>query len=286
MAEIAAIPATPARTGFRPLRVTARVAETERVTSFWLEPVEADGWRAFQAGQFLSFRLPSTDARGKMLRNYSLASAPGDTGRYRICVKRDSPASGATGGQSSTTGQSSTGGQGSGYFHDAVAVGDILHANGPSGNFILKPESDRPVVFVSGDIGITPMVSMLADCAARSRRPLHFIHECDAPEHHIMRRDIEAIAAQRSGVTLRTFYRAAQSGGTRSTGAVAGDITQAALAPLLPTGLADIYLCGPTPFMLRAYAALRGNSITPGQIAHEFFGPLIDLERAYQTSGG
>ncbi|MGL4323145.1 MAG: FAD-binding oxidoreductase, partial [Beijerinckiaceae bacterium] len=210
-------------TGFRPLRVTARVAETDRVTSFWLEPVDADGWRPFLAGQFLSFRLPSTDARGKMLRNYSLASAPGDTGRYRICVKRDSASSGTTGGQALTEGQSSTGGQGSGYFHDAVAVGDVLHANGPSGNFILKPESERPVVFISGDIGITPMVSMLADCAARSRRPLHFIHECDGPEYHIMRRDIEAIAAQRSGVTLRTFYRAAQAGGTRAAGVIAGE---------------------------------------------------------------
>lgn len=248
----------PPRTGFRPLRVTRRTQETALVTSFWLEPVEPEGWRAFQAGQFLSFRLPSTDARGKMLRNYSLASAPHETGRYGICVKRESAQTAVQGGQ------------GSGYFHDHVHAGDILFADGPRGNFILK-NTGRPMVMISAGIGITPLVAMLKTAARQSQQPIIFIHECDSAAAHIMRDEIAALAAVNSAISLHPVYRDAQP-----------PLDTQFLRPLLPADC-EVYLCGPTPFMQRAYAALRENGIAPGQIAHEFFGPLIDLERAWQT---
>lgn len=248
------------RAGFRPLRVIARRDETAGVTSFMLEPVEPEGWRDFQAGQFLSFRLPAPDARGKMLRNYSLASSPDDKGRYEICVSRDS---------AQTSGR---GGQGAFFFHESVQVGDILYADGPRGNFALR-DSGRPVLLVSADIGITPLIAMLRVLAAKNH-PVTFIHECEDEAAHIMRAGIAALAARSAKIRPVALYRAAGQ-----------SLDSATLAPLLPGTDCDVYLCGPTPFMQRAWAALRGHGIAPQSIAHEFFGPMIDLERDFQTRG-
>lgn len=246
------------RTGFRPLRVAEKRRETDRVTSFFLEPVEADGWRDYLAGQFLSFRLPSTDARGKMLRNYSLASSPADTGHYQVCVKRESAATSAHGGQ------------GSGYFHDHVQAGDILYADGPRGNFILR-DNANPAMLISGDIGITPIMSMLRVLAEKKHR-LTFIHECDNADAHIMRGEIAALIARAPQAAHHTFYR--------DDGSLLDATT---LAPFLTAAQQQVYLCGPTPFMKRAYAALRACGVPPQHIAHEFFGPLLDLERHWQS---
>lgn len=248
----------PARTGFRPLRVTEKRRETDRVTSFFLEPVEADGWRAYQAGQFLSFRLPSSDARGKMLRNYSLASSPADTGLYQVCVKRESAATSAHGGE------------GSGFFHDKVQAGDILHADGPRGNFVLR-DNGNPAILISGDIGITPIIAMLRVLTEKNHR-LTFIHECANADAHIMRDETAALMAKTPQASHHTFYR--------DDGSL---LDAAALAPLLTAAPQQVYLCGPTPFMQRAYAALRACGVPQQHIAHEFFGPLIDLERHWQS---
>src|SRR3546814_11883570 len=82
-------PETTRRSGFRNLKVVAKVRESSVITSFHLEPVEPDGWRGFEPGQFLVFRIPVAGQRGFVLRNYSISSSPAVKGRYRITVKRE-----------------------------------------------------------------------------------------------------------------------------------------------------------------------------------------------------
>ncbi|MGL4496992.1 MAG: FAD-binding oxidoreductase, partial [Beijerinckiaceae bacterium] len=241
--------------------VIERRRETARVTSYWLEPVEPEGWQPFQAGQFLSFRLPSADARGKMLRNYSLASAPHETGRYRICVKRENPSA------------SSQGGQGSGFFHDHVQVGDVLHALGPRGNFVLKESAD-PALLISAGIGITPLVSMLAMLARRDQ-PTTFIHECESADDYMMHADVMALAQGKPHMRLQSCFTSEGAG-----------LDAATLNSLLPTAPFEVYLCGPTPFMQRVYGLLRASGVPSERIAHEFFGPMVDLERAFRADDG
>ena len=83
------------RSGFRDLKVIAKVRESAIITSFHLEPVQAQDWRAHQPGQFLVFRIPvskeTTGAKDYVLRNYSVSGPPGVVGSYRISVKREAP---------------------------------------------------------------------------------------------------------------------------------------------------------------------------------------------------
>ncbi|EOD30195.1 hypothetical protein EMIHUDRAFT_123164, partial [Emiliania huxleyi CCMP1516] len=72
-------------------------------------------------------------------------------------------------------------GVGSRHLHDAVEVGDTIEGMAPKGDFVLKRGSTRPMAFVSGGVGITPMIAMMntsiAEGVARGSVPkMVFLH--------------------------------------------------------------------------------------------------------------
>lgn len=83
--------------------------------------------------------------------------APGR--EYRISVKREA------------------GGKVSNYLHEHLQVGDTLELFPPAGEFTLSA-SDKPLVLISGGVGITPTLAML-DAALASGRLVHFNHYGD-----------------------------------------------------------------------------------------------------------
>lgn len=257
--------------GFRALRVVDKRAESRTITSFLLEPVDATGWRDFEPGQFLAFRIPcETEARGFVLRTYSVSSAPEQRGRYRISVKREeAPRPGLPDGV------------GSCHLHRSVQVGDVLMADGPRGDFTLDRSSPRPVVLLSGGVGLTPMVSMLHALAADASRPVYFVHACDNGELHALGDEIDTLAKARPSITVHTVYRfpteadlAAHQYHSQ------GVVTRELLQRLLPLDDYDFYLCGPPPFMQAVYRTMRDLGVHRERIAYEFFGPasILDTE--------
>src|SRR5262249_54467928 len=64
----------------------------------------------------------------------------------------------------------------SNYLATRVKVGDLLDVSAPRGNFVLRP-ADRPIVFLSAGIGVTPVLAMLHALAAEpSPRMVWWIH--------------------------------------------------------------------------------------------------------------
>ena len=83
----------------------------------------------------------------------------------------------------------------------------MLAAEGPRGEFVLDRASTRPVVLLSGGVGLTPMVSMLHALATDSDRRTFFIHACDNGDVHALRDEVQALAASRPGVSTHFCYR-------------------------------------------------------------------------------
>ncbi|WP_320213363.1 2Fe-2S iron-sulfur cluster-binding protein [Mesorhizobium australafricanum] len=245
----------------------AKVRESATISSFYLEPVAADGWRPFEPGQFLVFRMPVQGSSDFVLRNYSVSCSPRQQGSYRITVKREAAPNGDV-----PDGVSSC------YLHDHVEVGDVLLAEGPRGDFVLDSESKRPVVLLSGGVGLTPLVAMLHALATTERKVL-FIHACDNGDVHALRDEVEMIAASRPGMTAHFCYRFPTSN-DRAAGRhhSEGVVTRELLQQLLPLDDCDFYLCGPSPFMQAVHGMLRGLGVPRQRIAHEFFGPATVLE--------
>ncbi|QCB45846.1 2Fe-2S iron-sulfur cluster-binding protein [Hydrogenophaga sp. PAMC20947] len=254
--------------GFRPLKVIDKVRESSTITSFHLEPAEPGGWRAFEAGQFLVFKFPADNERGHVLRTYSVSCAPGHPGRYRISVKRETaPMPGLPDGL------------GSCYLHDRVQVGDVLMADGPRGDFYLDRLSARPVVLLSGGVGLTPMVAMLHALAEQSDRRTVFIHACDNGEVHALGDEVRTLAGLRSGIDAHVIYRfPTEADRAAARFQAEGVITRELLQRLLPLDDYEFYLCGPPPFMQAVFRLVRSLGVAKERIAYEFFGPATVLE--------
>lgn len=253
---------------FRRFRVIAKVRESRTITSFHLQPLEPRDWRPFEPGQFLVFKVPACNDRGHVLRNYSISSSPRSKGIYRITVKREAaPTPGVPDGLSSC------------HLHDQVAVGDELLAEEPRGDFRLDRTSSRPVVLLSGGVGLTPLVSMFHALAHETERRVYFIHACDSGDVHALSGEVRELAAVRLGLTLHICYRFptaadAAARGHDSVGVVTADV----LRRVLPLDDYDVYLCGSPPFMQGMYRTLRELGVPRQRIAYEFFGPATVLE--------
>lgn len=257
---------------FRPFEVVSKTRESATITSFRLAPLDPQHWRPFEAGQFLTMRVPDSKG-GHVLRNYTVSSSPREEGNYRITVKREAAPS-----QDAPNGLSSC------WLHDEIEPGAVIDIDPPRGAFKLDGASARPVVLLSGGVGLTPTVSMLNILARESDRPVWFIHACDCAAAHALRNEVDHLAALRPGITVHYCYRLAEDADLEDTLCHStGFLTRTTLQNLLPLDDYDIYMCGPPPFMQALYGILIGLGVRKERIAYEFFGPASLLSEAGQT---
>ncbi|MFZ6047046.1 FAD-binding oxidoreductase [Pseudomonas sp. CR3202] len=259
----------PVAKGFARFQVTGKVRESASITSFVLKPAVNGGPVKFRPGQFIVLRIPGSEGP-QVLRAYSLSGDPDDQTQVRISVKHELPPAHLP---------DVPAGVGSSFLHEAVEIGEELDIAGPSGDFVLDEDSERPVLLFSGGVGLTPMVSMLHRLATRSTRPVYFIHACENGAVHALREEVLALAARRSGIAVHFCYRAPtaedlEHGHHHSSGLVSRDTLQG----LLPLDDYDVYLCGPRPFMQANWRLLRGLGIDKARIRYEFFGPATILD--------
>lgn len=246
--------------GWRDFRVERRERESEVITSFVLRPADGGGVLRHRPGQYLTFQL-AIPGHGPLKRNYSISSAPDDQ-RYRISVKRE------------------PGGLASNWLHDGAEPGTVLSVAAPAGDFALGDAPERPVVLLSGGVGLTPMVSMLETIAARHPGlRTHFVHGALDGGTHAMGARVREIAAG-SGGTISTHIvyerpRAEDRHGRDHD--AAGLIDLDWLRRHTPLTEADYYLCGPKQF-LRVFArGLAEAGVPAARIHYEFFGPADEL---------
>lgn len=243
--------------GTRAFRVARRERESELITSFYLEPVDGGALPDFAPGQYLTLAV---EVDGEpMRRNYSLSDAPGKPW-YRISVKREA------------------GGRVSNWLHDRAAVGAELLVQAPCGEFVLhEAQGDRPLVLVTGGVGITPAMSML-EAAAPTGRPIRFIHAARHGGVHAFRARVDAIAAAHPNVKpLYVYDQPRPEDRPHATGLV----TKELLSEELPSDRdVDLYFLGPKPFMQAVFAHGLALGVPEPQLRYEFFGPLEALQAA------
>lgn len=257
---------------FERFRVARRIRESSAIVSFELVPVDGTRSLAFTPGQFVVLRLTLPDGE-RVLRHYSLSGDPADTTRWRISVKREA------GGGDVPPGRGST------YLHANVDVDDELELAGPAGAFVCDERSERPVVLMSGGVGVTPLVSMLYRLSRASQRRVHFIHACEHGAVHAFADEVRALAATRDGIDVHVCYRQPREddlarGGFDSRGIVTRELLQS----LLPLDDYDVYLCGPPGFMQANWRLLRGLGVARERIRYEFFGPATVLDSEVDAS--
>jgi len=189
-----------------------------------------------------------------LIRSYSL-SGPASTERYRISVKIE------------------PNGEAGAYLHERVRVGDTRDVSSPRGSFILE-SGERPVVLLSAGIGATPVLAMLhALAAARSTRPVLWLHGARDREHHPFA--AEARSLTRALPHGRSYVCYSQPGSGDRMGEefddAAGHLSRSVFDEVrLPRG-ADVYLCWPAYFMGAMKEALAAVGVARERIHVEIF---------------
>ena len=241
-------------TGWRNFIVAEKVRESDVITSFILRPTDGAPVIAHKPGQYLTFSVALPD-RGTYRRNYSISAAPNDE-TYRISVKRE------------------PGGMVSGWLHDAVAPGDTLRVAPPAGDFVLPETSERPLVLLSGGVGLTPMIAMLETLAEiRPDAEVQFVHGTLDGSTHAMKDRIRTLTG--SGTRRATlFYEAPRGSDLRGRDFDrTGRITPEWLRENTPMHEAEYFVCGPTGFMASCIRGLSNAGVSSDRIHYENFGP-------------
>ncbi|MFO1069404.1 MAG: Rieske 2Fe-2S domain-containing protein [Geminicoccaceae bacterium] len=136
--ELAELPPLEASGRRAALRVTVgrKWAAAEGIAGLELRPLQGL-LPTFQPGAHIDLHLPNG-----LIRQYSLVNGPGETDRYVVGVKLESPSSG-----------------GSACVHGTLREGDVVAISEPRNNFPLRRDATETLL-VAGGIGITPLLAM------------------------------------------------------------------------------------------------------------------------------
>lgn len=240
--------------------VDKKVKESDVITSFYLKPEDGQKIASYLPGQYLTVKVKPEDSEYTHLRHYSLSDAPGKD-YYRISVKKEEH------------------GVVSSYLHNSVHAGDTLQVSAPAGDFTLQT-SDKPVVLISGGVGVTPMLSMLNTIVqTQPEREVTFIHGALNSSVHAFKEEVAQLTNENSKIKSYVAYsEPTEDDKTANSFDKEGYIDLSWLKSILPDNRADFYFCGPIPFMKMVYRALKEWEVPAENIHFEFFGPAGQLE--------
>ena len=245
--------AHPVAPGFRPLAVTAIDQELADVLSLTMHSPDRQALPTALPGQYVVLRLPRTTGGTPLFRSYSL-SGPLSTERYRISVKIEPNGAAGT------------------YLQEHVRAGDGLDVSLPRGSFILQG-GQRPVVLLSAGIGATPVLAMLhALAAVRSTREILWLHAARDRQHHPFAAEVRRLMLALTHCRSYVCYSRPDSRdkmGEDFDGS--GHLSPAVFNEVRVPREADVYICGPTRFMVDMKEALATVGVAPERIQVELF---------------
>ncbi|MGN7940833.1 MULTISPECIES: NO-inducible flavohemoprotein [Bacillaceae] len=251
--------------GFKKFIVDKKIAESDDVTSFYLRPNDGEAIATYKAGQYLTLKAEIPGQEYTHIRHYSLSEAPGKD-YYRISVKREDEI------------KESPEGIVSNYLHKQVQIGDTLLFSAPAGDFVLE-EDDKPVVFISGGIGITPLLSMLNTIVeTQSKREVIFVHSTRNHQSHTFKDHVKQIADKHQNVHSYVCYTTpTEDDKNKNHYDKEGYVDFDFLKRIIPSKEAQYYFCGSLQFMETISKALKRLGIADENIHFEAFSPVSIL---------
>ena len=265
VADASAVPDSE-RNAYFGLEVFKTEPESEIITSFYLRRVDGRKLQPWQPGQFLPIRVAIPGQAKPVLRTYTISTMP-NPDYYRLSIRR--------GDADALVSR---------FLHDNATAGFRIEAMMPRGKFVLARSSERPIVFLSGGVGITPMIAMAGYVVQEGQQsgkfhPVHFIHGTSNGKVHAFGAHLRELAAKHPAMKLHVCYSQPGSGDELgSTHDAEGHVTIDLLKQVLPFGDYDFYLCGPPGFMQSLYDGLIGLGVRREQIYYESFATRTALK--------
>ncbi|PVH79631.1 flavohemoglobin [Cadophora sp. DSE1049] len=266
---------------WRQFRVARKEAESETVTSFYLEPVDGGKLPFFKPGQYLSVQLKIEGLGCLQSRQYSLSDAPGKS-YYRISVKREGEGLTPEGEKASREGLVSN------ALHATVNVGDTINVSHPAGEFFLEPkaatnsteaaEAEPPIVLLAAGVGITPMLSILNTLVeSGTERRISFIYGSRSSTQHPFATHVHSLKTTHSKLDTVIFKKNVDGDDTAGvdyhfTGRFDLDKVDGDKDLFLSDKGTKYFVCGPVQFMEGTKSWLEKAGVESERINMEVFG--------------
>jgi nitric oxide dioxygenase len=245
---------------WRRLVVRQRTQESPDTVSFVLAAPDGSTLPTAYPGQYISVAVTLPDG-ARQIRQYSLTRAP-QRAAWGITVK-------AIPARVDPDGTALPAGEVSNFLHDNVFEGDELTVSPAFGDLILDT-SDAPLLLISAGIGCTPIIGMLHYLTRTSAtRHVTVLHADRAPARHAHRRELRELVERLPGAALHHWYE--DLGVRAATDTVRPGRIDLGSVEVRPD--AQVYLCGPLPFMDQVRRSLRDRGVPEAHIHYEVFGP-------------
>ncbi|HZR39729.1 MAG TPA: ferredoxin reductase [Ktedonobacteraceae bacterium] len=235
--------------------VVATQVETTRAKSITLA---VPRWMGHRAGQHVDVRLTAEDGY-QAQRSYSIASAPEKADSITLTIERLED------------------GEVSPYLVDELRVGDKLELRGPIGGyFVWETSMDGPLLLIAGGSGIVPLMAMIRHRAAvGSTVPTRLLYSSRSYTDVIYRDELDHLARDSTTLeVIHTLTRVQPPGWTGYHRRIDSELLREVVWPLEQRPL--VFICGPTPFVETAAAALVTLRYEAARIKTERFGPTGD----------
>ncbi|MFC3025047.1 FAD-binding oxidoreductase [Vibrio zhugei] len=220
----------------------------------------------FKPGQLVTLEL---DIDGEQVfRSYTISSSPSVPYSFSITVKRV------------------PGGWVSNWIHDHLQEGSELAVHGPVGEFNSIDFPSEKVLYLSGGVGITPVMSMarwIYD--TNTDVDITFIHSARTPRDIIFHAELEFMTSRIANFQLHLICERLESGQNWS--GYRGFLDETKLLMMTPDiHEREIFCCGPTPYMRAVREILIKIGFNMQHYHEETFGatPENAEEQAVQSA--
>ena len=229
---------------FAPFKLVDRKETGENVVVLTFEPADETPMTESKGGQYISIIVPARDGL-RQARQYTLL--PSEKNQRRIAVKLD------------------PNGEMTSILHE-LKIGDVVEISNPYGDLTLEGfgNPEAPLYLFSAGIGTTPMLSFLSELIEKgSQRPVTVVHADRSLDTWPLREELTELVNKLPNARLISFIEG-------EGGDFAGRVDVSKLD--VPSD-ANVYLCGPLPFMQGVRSALVEAGVPGKNINYEIFGP-------------
>jgi len=199
----------------------------------------------FLAGQYLDFILP--DGRR---RAFSIANAPHDDQLIELHIRHV------------------PGGEFTDYVFDTMQEGDSQNIEAPMGNFYLREDADKPMVFMAGGTGFAPLKGIIEHALQEEiERPIHIYWGVRSERDLYLSSLGEKWAAEH---TFIDFTAVLSEPGEEWSGKT-GWVHDAVLADHPDMSTFDLYMSGPPPMVFAAKKAFMAANLSEDHMFSDVF---------------
>ncbi|EPR71467.1 Flavohemoprotein (Hemoglobin-like protein) (Flavohemoglobin) (Nitric oxide dioxygenase) [Cyclobacterium qasimii] len=130
-----------------------------------------------------------------------------------------------------------------------------------------------PITFISGGVGVTPLISMLQSLSFdKPSQPLTWVHPCRNQTVHAFKEDVKSMAENNPDLSQHIFYDALTEKDEKD-GVLQGplDLNKIEAFPKE----SQYYICGPAGFIAQQHKELIAKGVPGDAISFEEFGPQL-----------